>query len=116
MKIAFILNKSEEIVPITEGTVLRVYDCLTKRYNDYPNPALEREQGKRSAALQFAIEHGARALAAPPETLCERSYKLALQEEMSFISLPGRVPFKQIISQPIGLTDHLPEIEIVPSV
>ncbi|ALA53706.1 hypothetical protein CAY60_001335 [Shouchella clausii] len=116
MKIAFVLNESEDIVPITEGLVLRVYDSLSKSYNDYSNPALERKEGKRSAALQFAIKQGAHALAAPPETLCEQSYKFARKEQLSFISLPGPVPFNQIISQPLALTDQLPKKEIIPSV
>ncbi len=109
MKIAFVLNESEDIVPITEGIVLRVYDSSSKSY-------IEQKEGRRSAALQFAIKQGVHALAAPPETLCEQSYKFARKEQLSFISLPGPVPFNQIISQPLALTDQLPKKEISPSV
>lgn len=87
MLIALVLDEDDCILPIVEGTVLRIYNTETGAYQDYPNPAVGLTEGRRGATLQFAIDHGVEAFAAPPLTFCELSYEKARRESIAFLPL-----------------------------
>lgn len=119
MLIAIVVDDDGCILPIVEGTVLRIYDTETGAYQDYSNPANDLTEGRRGAALQFAIDHGAEVFGAPPLTFCELSYKKARRESVAFLPLKPDTPFAEFqrswpdLSRTIA--GELPAGEIAPS-
>lgn len=119
MIIAAALNEQEEIVPIVEGDVLRIYDADLKEFQDYPNPALQVEQGKRGKTLQFAEEKGAIAFVTPPQTFCELSYEKARKDQVQFYPIETSISFQQFLqlleNDEVQIEDELVEGNIAPS-
>ncbi|WP_318503397.1 hypothetical protein [Bacillus sp. T3] len=120
MKLALVLAEQKEIiVPIVEGTVIRIYDTETRQYEDYENPALSLQSGKRGAIIRWLNERGINLLVTPPNTLCELSYEAAQKEEFHYYRVEAETNFtylRQLIDHnQLLLTDHLPESEIQPS-
>jgi len=119
MILAAVIDNEKNIVPIVEGVEIRVYDTETAEYTDFPNPALELEEGRRGATLKFAQGKGATVFIAPPETLCELSYDKARKEQFKFYHLDFNWPFEQFEQKlkegEIQLQETLPTSEIVPS-
>ena len=119
VKIAAVIDNEEKIVPIVEGVEIRIYNTETSEYIDYPNLALELDEGRRGATLNFADSKGATVFVAPPETFCELSYDKARKEQFKFYHLDSKVPFKQfaqkLVKGEIKLQETLPKPEIVPS-
>ena len=54
MFIAAIIDEEETILPIVEGSILRIYDAETQQKQGYPNPALGLTEGRRGTTLRFA--------------------------------------------------------------
>ncbi|MCC3357774.1 hypothetical protein [Bacillus sp. REN16] len=119
MLIAVVIDKTENIVPIVEGQKVRIYNTETSEYQEFPNPALELQEGRRGAALKFAEQKGAAAFAAPPQTFCELSYEKALANQIKFFHLPSVISFSQFTEQVnkrvIEVQETLPSDEIAPS-
>lgn len=120
MKLALVLaEKKEIIVPIVEGTVIRIYDTETRQHEDFENPALSLQSGKRGAVIRWLNERGINLLVAPPNTLCELSYEAAQKEEFHYYRVEAGTSFtnlQQLIDQnQLLLNTHLPESEIQPS-
>ncbi|MED4917484.1 MULTISPECIES: hypothetical protein [Geobacillus] len=95
MIIALVLDEQEQVVPIIDGVTVRLYDTNSHTYEDYPNPAQQQQEGRRSTVLRFATEKGATAFAAPPNTFCERSYTLAVEQHIQFYALEQPLPFQE---------------------
>ncbi|MEC1718048.1 hypothetical protein [Schinkia azotoformans] len=119
MIIAVVIDKDEKIVPIVEGEKIRIYDTETNKYQEFPNPALALEEGRRGATLKFAEQKGATAFAAPPQTFCELSYEKAIEDQIKFFQLPLGLFFSQFKEQVdqkrIDSKGVLPRNEIAPS-
>ncbi|WP_054706224.1 hypothetical protein [Bacillus sp. JCM 19041] len=115
MPIAFTLNNEEKAVPITEADVIRIYDENVKNSTDYANPANEVQSGKRSVTVRFILEKGAKVIVAPPETFCEISYSLALEQEVKFIQVKKKESYDQILGKEFVYQNELPERDILPS-
>ncbi|ALC80255.1 MULTISPECIES: hypothetical protein [Bacillus] len=119
MIIACTLDQNEIIKPITEGVIVRIYREETEEFQDFRNPAMDIKEGRRGAALKLAVENGATAFAAPPETFCELSYRKAKDENVSFYNIASNLSFsefqKQLTAKTIHLQKELPEKEVVPS-
>lgn len=119
MIIAAVLDKDENILPIVEGTVLRVYNTNTKEYVDYENPALHLEEGRRGATLNFSEEKGATAFVTPPQTFCELSYAKAKKDEIQFFQLEQKISFKDfqqlLDNNKLQIKNELPVQDIAPS-
>lgn len=119
MLIAAVLNEEENILPIVDGTTLRIYDTNTKIHVDYENPALRLEEGRRGATLNFAEEKGATAFVAPPQTFCELSYTKAKEDEIQFYHLEQEITFKEfqhrLDNNKLRIKNELPEEDIAPS-
>ncbi|ALF08854.1 hypothetical protein [Parageobacillus thermoglucosidasius] len=119
MIIALVLDHDENIVPIIDGTIVRIYDTESGKYQDYPNPALHLKEGRRGAVLRFAQEKGAAVFASPPKTFCELSYAKAQENHIQFCQLDGPITFdafQELFNNgKILIKDHLPAQEIVPS-
>ncbi|WKB34760.1 hypothetical protein QS257_12615 [Terrilactibacillus sp. S3-3] len=118
MLIAMVVDGEDCILPIVDG-VLRIYNTETGAYKDYPNPAVGLTEGRRSAALQFAINQGATAFCTPPLTFCELSYEKARRESIAFLPLKPETTFAEFqrswsdLAQTIS--DGLPAEEMAPS-
>jgi len=120
MKLALVLaEKNEIIVPIVEGTVIRIYDTETRKHEDFKNPALSLQSGKRGAVIRWLNERGIKLFVTSPNTLCELSYKAAQKEEFHYYRVEAGTSFinlQQLIdNDQLQLTTHLPESEIEPS-
>lgn len=119
MIIAAVVNDNEEILPIIDGTVVRLYNTSSKEYQDYENPALHLTEGRRGATLKFAEEKGATAFVAPPQTFCELSYAKARKDEIQFYHLDKEITFKafqQLFeNNELQIKNELPDQDIVPS-
>ncbi|EKN64012.1 hypothetical protein P9E76_05815 [Schinkia azotoformans] len=119
MIIAIVIDKDEKIVPIVEGEKIRIYDTETNEYQEFPNPALALEEGRRGSTLKFVEQKGATAFAAPPQTFCELSYEKAIEDQIKFFHLPLGLFFSQFKEQVdqkrIDSKGVLPRNEIAPS-
>lgn len=119
MLIAAIINQNETILPIVEGTILRIYDTETQQKQDYPNPALGLTEGRRGATLRIAEEKGATVFVAPPNTFCELSYKAAQEGNVKFFNITSDTSFQSFeqsfLKEEIIAQTFLPDNEIVPS-
>lgn len=119
MLIATVIGKDNEILPIVMGDKLRIYDRATKQYKDFKNPALNVNEGRRSATLQLALELGASVFVAPPETFCDLSYQKAKQADLKFLTVNKGLSFEQFVlslrEHRLSLLNDLPETDIVPS-
>lgn len=119
MLIAAVINEENIIVPIVEGSTLRIYDTEKKAYEDYDNPANHLKEGRRGAALRFAEEKGAFAFASPPQTFCELSYDKAKKDGIQFYQLEESVAYEKFIQKieanELGSQTDLPEDEVAPS-
>ncbi|WP_338448895.1 hypothetical protein R4Z09_22150 [Niallia oryzisoli] len=121
MKIAMVLSGEPEIiVPIVEGTVIRLYDTATGDVQDFENPALKLQSGKRGAVIKWLNESGVTILCAPPKMLCELSYEAAQKEDFQYYRITSGTSFsdlkKFITNNLLEITNELPEIEIEPSI
>lgn len=119
MLVAAIIDEKEIILPIVEGTILRIYDTKTLQKKDYPNPALGLTEGRRGATLRFAEEKGTTIFVVPPNTFCELSYKAAQEDHVNFINIPAKTSFQSFeqsfLNEEIIAQTFLPDKEIVPS-
>lgn len=119
MLIAAVLNEEENILPIVDGTILRIYNTNTKEHIDYENPALHLEEGRRGATLNFAEEKGVTAFVAPPQTFCELSYTKAKKDEIQFFHLEQQISFKEfqqrLDNNKLRIKNELPNEDIAPS-
>lgn len=119
MIIAAVIDKGENILPIVEGTILRIYNTNTKEHVDYENPALQLEEGKRGATLNFAEDKGVTAFVTPPQTFCERSYAKAKKDEIQFFHLEQKITFKEFQQlldfNKLQIKNELPAQDIAPS-
>jgi len=119
MLIAAVIDEKETILPIVEGTILRIFDTETSRAEDFPNPAVQLKTGRRGATLQFAEEKGATTFVAPPNTFCELSYKAAQEDKVEFIHIPSDTAFpnfkQSFLNGEIKVQAFLPDKEILPS-
>lgn len=97
MSIALTLNNENIITPIVEGTKLRIINKKSWTWEDFPNPALSFTEGRRGAALRFALAKGAHAFVAPPETFCELSYKKAVENQIDFYSIEAGKTFEDFV-------------------
>lgn len=119
MIIAAVLDLNEKILPIVEGSILRLYDTESKRFMDYENPALHVKEGRRGAALQFAEENGAIAFVTPPQTFCVLSYDKARKDKIQFYPIDKQLEFQEfqrlIENGQLQMTNILPDKDIAPS-
>ncbi|WNS78345.1 hypothetical protein RRU94_07760 [Domibacillus sp. DTU_2020_1001157_1_SI_ALB_TIR_016] len=119
MLVAVVIDQKENIVPIIDGSVIRVYNTETNTHEDFHNPAVDLTEGRRGAALSLAIDKGAAVFVAPPETFCELSYEKAKSQNIQFYRLNAYTSFQAfqalIQNQPLPFQNTLPEKEIVPS-
>jgi hypothetical protein len=119
MIIALVLDQDENILPIIDGTIIRIYDTESGKYQDYLNPALHLKEGRRGAVLRFAQEKGATVFASPPKTFCELSYAKAQENNIQFCQLHGQIKFdtfQELLNNgKVLIKNHLPAQEIVPS-
>ncbi len=119
MIIAAVIDKAQKILPIVDGTILRLYNTDTKEYIDYENPALHLKEGRRGATLSFAEEKGATAFVTPPQTFCELSYAKAKKDEIQFFHLEQEITFKEfqalLDNNKLQIKNELPEEDIAPS-
>lgn len=119
MLIAAIIDQKETILPIVEGTILRIYNTETQQKQDYRNPAVGLTEGRRGATLRFAEEKGANVFVAPPHTFCELSYKAAQEDQVKFFNIPANTSFQSFqqsfLKEEIIVQTFLPDKEIVPS-
>jgi|SRR5690625_1337393 len=119
MIIAAVIDETEEILPIVDGTILRLYNTATKKHIDYENPALHLEMGRRGATLNFAEEKGVTAFVTPPQTFCERSYAKAKKDKIQFYHLTQEMTFKafqQLLeNNKLHLKSELPDEDIAPT-
>jgi len=119
MIIAAVLDEKENIVPIVDGKILRLYNTNTKESSDFAHPALHLKEGKRGATLHFAEEKGATAFVTPPHTFCELSYAKAKQDDIQFYHLEQPVSFQEfkdlLVAHKLLIRNELPDEEIVPS-
>src|SRR5690625_5958693 len=99
MIIAAVVDEAEHILPIVDGTILRLYNINTKEYIDYENPALHLKEGRRGATLNFAEEKGATGFVTPPQTFCELSYAKAKKDKIQFYHLEQKITFKEFQHQ-----------------
>ena len=53
MLIAAILDEEETILPIVEGSILRIYDTEAQQKQDYPNPALGLTEEEKRSNITF---------------------------------------------------------------
>ncbi|UAC48154.1 chemotaxis protein CheY [Bacillus aquiflavi] len=119
MTIAVVLNEQNMMTPIVEGTILRIVNEDDFSYEDFSNPALSLEKGRRGATLRFAIEKNATIFFAPPETFCELSYKKALEEEFAFYEMEtgqSYATFENLLRKgQIQVSKQLRAVNVVPS-
>ncbi|KRD87779.1 hypothetical protein ASE51_26585 [Bacillus sp. Root147] len=120
MQVAVVLNsKTEKIVPIVEGDIIRLYNTETGKTEDFTNPSIYLSQGKRGAVVKWAESQGITVLAAPPSMLCELSYDSAKSKGFHYYRVSantGFTEFKQLIKdRDIQLVTDLPLTEIEPS-
>lgn len=119
MLVAAVLNEEDIILPIVEGSILRIYNTETQQKQDFPNPALGLTEGRRGATLRFAEEKGATIFVAPPNTFCELSYKAAQKDKVEFFNIAGNTSFQSfeqsLVNEQISIQTFLPDEEIVPS-
>lgn len=119
MLVAAIIDEKETILPIVEGSILRIYDTETQEKQDYPNPALGLTTGRRGATLRFAEDKGVTIFVAPPNTFCELSYKKAQEDHVKFFNIPPNTSFQRfeqsLLNDEILIQTYLPEKEVVPS-
>lgn len=119
MLIAAIIDEKETILPITEGTTLRIYNTENKEVEDYTNPALALTEGRRGATLRFAEEKGATVFVAPPNTFCELSYKSAQADKVTFINIEPNTTFhsfeQALLKNEVVIQTTLPNEEILSS-
>ena len=119
MIIAAVIDENENILPIVDGTIIRLYNTDTKQYRDYENPALHLEEGRRGAALKFAQEKGAVAFVAPPQTFCELSYAKARKDEIQFYHIDKQIRFREfqelVENNDLQIKTELPDKDIAPS-
>lgn len=119
MIIAAILNDSNTILPIVEGTILRIYNTTTRQKKDFQNPALTLTEGRRGATLRFAEEQGATIFVSPPNTFCELSYTAAQKDDISFLHVEANTNFdtleQSLLNEKYTVQATLPTHEIVPS-
>lgn len=121
MTIAMVLSGNQElIVPIVEGEIIRLFNAETGDVQDFENPALQLENGKRGAVINWLNEKGVHVLCTPPSTLCELSYRAAQKEQFHYYRLKKDTSFSElkqlILSNTLELTEELPDNEIEPSV
>lgn len=119
MIIAAVIDKGENILPIVEGTILRIYNTNTNEHVDYENPALHLKEGRRGATLNFAEDKGATAFVTPPQTFCELSYAKAKKDEIQFFHLEQETTFREfqwlLDNNILQIKNELPEQDIAPS-
>jgi len=119
MLIALVLDQDENILPIIDGTIIRIYDTESENYRDYSNPALNMKEGRRGAVLSFVQEKGATVFASPPKTFCEISYAKAQENNIQFCPLSEIIKFdifrKLLKNGKTSIENDLPAHEIVPS-
>lgn len=119
MLLAVIIDEKETILPIVEGSILRIYDTEAQQKQDYPNPALGLTEGRRGATLRFAEEKGATVFVAPPNTFCELSYQAAQKDQVKFFNIAANTSFQSfeqsLLKEEILVQTSLPEEEVVPS-
>jgi hypothetical protein len=120
MKIAMTLTgENEIIVPIVEGKVIRLYDVETGVIEDFENPALQVQSGKRGTVIGWLNERRVNLLCAPPKMLCELSYEAAQKEQFHYYRVEPETSFsdlKQLLAdKELETTTKLPENEIEPS-
>lgn len=119
MLIAIIIDEQETILPIVEGSILRIYNTETKQKQDFPNPALALTEGRRGATLRFAEGKGAKVFVAPPNTFCELSYQAAQKDQVNFFNISSNTSFhgfeQALIAEQISIQAFLPDEEVVPS-
>ena len=119
MLVAAVIDKNEIILPIIEGSSIRIFDTEANQFKDYPNPAADLKEGRRGAALRFAEEKGATVFASPPQTFCELSYQKAQDDQVLFFQLERELSFKQfqelVKTQSVRTQKELPAEVVVPS-
>lgn len=119
MLIAAVIDEKETVLPIVEGTILRIFDTETSGVEDFPNPALQLKEGRRGATLRFAQGKGVSIFLAPPNTFCEFSYKAAQEDQVEFIHIPSNTTFQSFkqsfLNGEIKAQAFLPDKEILPS-
>lgn len=120
MKIAMTLSKYNELlVPIIEGEVIRIYDTETNEYEDFANPALTLQSGKRGAVIRWLNDRKINILCVPPKMLCELSYEAAQKENFTYFRVESGTSFSEFIklleNNGLEITTTLPENEIEPS-
>ncbi|KKI90496.1 hypothetical protein WQ54_21365 [Bacillus sp. SA1-12] len=119
MIIAMVLGEKETIVPIIEGKVIRLYDVKSGDVQDFENPALKVDTGKRGAVIKWLNERGVHILCSPPSMLCELSYETAKQANFRYYRVQKNTPFfsvkQELASNQLELTEALPKNEIEPS-
>ena len=121
MTIAMVLSGEKEIiVPIVEGEVIRLYDIETGDVEDFENPALKLQSGKRGAVIRWLHDRGVKILCAPPSMLCELSYGAAQKENFCYYRIQNNISFSDlkglIANNSLELTEELPGNEIEPSI
>lgn len=119
MILAVVVDEKEQILPIVEGTILRIYDTESHQKQDFSNPAQHVTEGRRGATLRFAEEKGATVFVAPPNTFCELSYQAARKNNVNFLNILKNTNFKSfeesLVNKEIALQTFLPDEDIVPS-
>lgn len=118
MKIAAVVNKNNEIVPIVEGGEVVIFEAGSLVEERFANPALERTEGRRGATLSFAIDKGVSAFATPPQTFCQLSYAKAINSQIEFYRIAHQsslADFKEQIGQ-LQTRKGLPEEEVALSI
>lgn len=119
MSVAVILDNQETILPIVEGSILRIYNPLTEEKEDFPNPAIGLVDGRRAAVLRFVAEKGVKTIVTPPHSFCEIAYETARKDEVNFIKVEANTTFEtlqQLFAQnKIETQAVLPKEEILPS-
>lgn len=120
MRVAVVLNsKTEKIVPIVEGDIIRLYDTETEETEDFTNPSIHLSEGKRGAVVKWAESRGIKVLAAPPSMLCELSYGSAKSKGFHYYRVSSDTGFAEfqhrLKNKNIELVTDLPSFEIEPS-
>ncbi len=120
MKIAMTISGENEIlVPIVEGDIIRLYNPETGEFEDFINPALQLQSGKRGAVIRFLNNRKVNLLCAPPKMLCELSYEAAQKEDFIYYRVEAGTSFSELkrllADNVLAMTKNLPENEIEPS-
>ena len=120
MKIAMTISGGNEIlVPIVEGDFIRLFDTEIGVCEDFANPALQLQNGKRGAVIRWLNEKKVNLLCTLPSMLCELSYEAAQKEDFNYYRVEPGTSFlelkKALADNTLEITKNLPENEIEPS-